>query len=182
MNRKGCTCRKTNCLKKYCECFHAGIVCGVACKCDDCKNTEFVLKNKEKGRIELFHKHFWRDEEGGGFSEEGGGLTEEGGEIMDVRAKIEEEKDKRNERPRRKEEDVGREEEREREEGENRENRDNSRFSNEIRLKKEGGSEMKFSMISSFKKGIRKTRTEAREVKKREGGRKKTGIERSLFF
>lgn len=35
---KGCNCKKSNCLKKYCECFCAGVKCGDSCKCDDCKN------------------------------------------------------------------------------------------------------------------------------------------------
>ena len=44
INRRGCTCRKTNCLKKYCECYHAGIPCSDFCKCDHCKNNEFFIK------------------------------------------------------------------------------------------------------------------------------------------
>jgi hypothetical protein len=35
---KGCKCKKSNCLKKYCECFGAGIKCGEHCKCEGCKN------------------------------------------------------------------------------------------------------------------------------------------------
>jgi hypothetical protein len=34
----GCHCSKTNCLKKYCECFLNFATCGLNCKCQSCKN------------------------------------------------------------------------------------------------------------------------------------------------
>ena len=34
----GCTCKKSRCLKRYCDCFRAGIKCVAECKCLDCQN------------------------------------------------------------------------------------------------------------------------------------------------
>merc|ERR1711959_834709 len=34
-----CKCRKSKCLKLYCECFAAGSFCGTDCLCTDCGNT-----------------------------------------------------------------------------------------------------------------------------------------------
>ena len=33
-----CNCTKSNCMKKYCECFKRGFVCNSLCRCLDCKN------------------------------------------------------------------------------------------------------------------------------------------------
>lgn len=37
---KGCNCKRSNCLKNYCECYEAKITCTSLCKCTGCYNTQ----------------------------------------------------------------------------------------------------------------------------------------------
>lgn len=50
----GCTCKKSKCLKLYCQCFASSFLCGPECSCASCHNTsEFVSERKDAIRVIL---------------------------------------------------------------------------------------------------------------------------------
>ncbi|KAL5770680.1 hypothetical protein ACOSP7_014834 [Xanthoceras sorbifolium] len=54
-HKRGCNCRRSSCLKKYCECFQGGVGCSVSCRCEGCQNAF--------GRKEGFEETEYKGEE-----------------------------------------------------------------------------------------------------------------------
>ncbi len=55
-----CNCTKSNCRKKYCECFKNGVYCKETCRCMDCKNSKNKkLFNSNKMKVRLCHKKLY---------------------------------------------------------------------------------------------------------------------------
>ncbi|KAK1382824.1 CRC domain-containing protein [Heracleum sosnowskyi] len=50
-HKRGCNCKKSMCLKRYCECYQSNVGCSDECRCDGCQNV--YGKKEEYGS----HKH-----------------------------------------------------------------------------------------------------------------------------
>ncbi|KAL6137715.1 hypothetical protein ACLB2K_063004 [Fragaria x ananassa] len=56
-HKRGCNCKKSKCLKKYCECYQANVGCSAACRCDGCQNPCGTMADQEYNRAEKWETH-----------------------------------------------------------------------------------------------------------------------------
>ncbi|KAK3535693.1 hypothetical protein QTP70_020575 [Hemibagrus guttatus] len=50
---RGCNCKSSGCLKNYCECYKANIMCSSMCKCVSCNNYSGSEKVEKKSTVEM---------------------------------------------------------------------------------------------------------------------------------
>ena len=48
---KGCNCKRSNCEKKYCECFAKGIKCSASCICRGCQNDKQMTGSQSNSNL-----------------------------------------------------------------------------------------------------------------------------------
>jgi hypothetical protein len=53
----GCTCKKTRCLKLYCQCFGVKLHCGPACRCLQCFNTRKHEKQRKEAMRQILARN-----------------------------------------------------------------------------------------------------------------------------
>jgi Tesmin/TSO1-like CXC domain, cysteine-rich domain len=53
----GCTCKKTNCLKLYCQCFAIKIFCGENCRCKHCFNNVEHDKDRKEAMRSILNRN-----------------------------------------------------------------------------------------------------------------------------
>ncbi|CAD8065508.1 unnamed protein product [Paramecium sonneborni] len=51
-----CNCSQSNCLKRYCACFHSGRMCLDECQCKDCKNCSDFSEERDEAINHVYKK------------------------------------------------------------------------------------------------------------------------------
>ena len=51
---RGCKCKKSQCIRNYCECSKMGFKCSVICKCENCLNNKLFIDKKKV--LSIFRK------------------------------------------------------------------------------------------------------------------------------
>ena len=52
-----CSCKRSGCLKMYCECFAAGLLCNEGCRCVECMNDNGHLDARKQAIQDTLRKN-----------------------------------------------------------------------------------------------------------------------------
>ncbi|CAH8361404.1 unnamed protein product [Eruca vesicaria subsp. sativa] len=58
---RGCKCKRTKCLKKYCECFQANALCSDNCKCINCENVNALGINSAQSSLQVYRMRRYKE-------------------------------------------------------------------------------------------------------------------------
>ncbi|WRX25889.1 CRC domain - like 3 [Theobroma cacao] len=69
-HKRGCKCKRSKCLKKYCECYRAKVGCSGGCRCEGCDNSfgkksESIFQREEEWKNLLNMEELMSDQKGG---------------------------------------------------------------------------------------------------------------------
>ncbi|CAD8084961.1 unnamed protein product [Paramecium sonneborni] len=55
-NSKSCNCKKSQCLKQYCDCFANGQMCSENCNCVGCFNNPLNSEQRKEAKVQIINR------------------------------------------------------------------------------------------------------------------------------
>ncbi|CAK86795.1 unnamed protein product (macronuclear) [Paramecium tetraurelia] len=56
INERSCNCKKSQCLKQYCDCFANGQMCSENCNCVGCFNNTLNMEQRKEAKVQIINR------------------------------------------------------------------------------------------------------------------------------